>query len=62
MPAEGPVWIHCAELMAPCALLFSTIEEIEVYRWTDGVEPEFDLELCPSWRATSPQQLAETIS
>ena len=29
--------------------------------WTDGVEPEFDLELCPSWRATSPQQLAETI-
>jgi Xaa-Pro dipeptidase len=39
VPAEGPVWIHCAELMAPCALLFSTIEDVQVYRWTDGVEP-----------------------
>lgn len=32
-----------------------------VIMWTDGIKPEFDLELCSSWRATDPQPLAEAI-
>lgn len=29
----GNVRLHCSELEAPCALLFSTIEDIDVYYW-----------------------------
>lgn len=43
VPADGPVFVHCAELMAPCVLLFSTVDDVSVYRWTDGVEPATQL-------------------
>ena len=32
----GDVELHCSELEAPCALLFSTIKKIEVFYWYDA--------------------------
>ena len=34
--ASGSVSLHTSELEAPCALLSSTIEKIEVFYWTDA--------------------------
>ncbi len=36
VPAEGEVALHCSELEAPCALLFSTIKDITVFHWYDA--------------------------
>jgi Xaa-Pro aminopeptidase len=36
VPADGPVWLHCSELEATCALLSSTIEEIALFHWYDA--------------------------
>lgn len=33
---SGNVRLHASELEAPCALLFSTIEEIDVFHWYDA--------------------------
>lgn len=33
---SGNVRLHASELEAPCALLFSTIEDIEVFHWYDA--------------------------
>ena len=32
----GNVRLHCSELEAPCALLFSTIEDIDVFYWHEA--------------------------
>lgn len=34
----GNVRLHTSELEAPCALLFSTIEDIDVYRWYESTD------------------------
>ena len=36
LEAIGDVALHASELEAPCALLFSTIRDIEVFHWYDG--------------------------
>lgn len=34
----GDIELHCSELEAPCALLFSTIEKISVFYWFEGMD------------------------
>ena len=36
LPADGEVALHCSELEATCALLFSTIEDFAVFHWYDA--------------------------
>ncbi|MFP6741090.1 MAG: Xaa-Pro peptidase family protein, partial [Alphaproteobacteria bacterium] len=36
LESTGDVALHCSEMEAPCALLFSTIRDIEVFHWYDG--------------------------
>lgn len=36
LPVDGEVGLHCSELEATCALLFSTIEDFAVFHWYDA--------------------------
>lgn len=43
VPIEGDVTLHCSELEAPCALLESTIRDIEVFYWYEAQDTGSDL-------------------
>ena len=43
VPAEGDITLHCSELEAPCALLESTIRDIEVFYWYEAQDTGTDL-------------------
>jgi Xaa-Pro dipeptidase len=43
VPLEGDITLHCSELEAPCALLESTMRDIEVFYWYEAKDTGTDL-------------------
>lgn len=43
VPMEGEITLHCSELEAPCALLESTVRDIEVFYWYEAQDTATDL-------------------